>query len=86
MCTKFQVCTIFSSVFFQKSVMKTGRTHFSKNSADLSFQDISKRLLSDMLICLRYLEKKIHKDLDDQFSGNVFPLKKHLFVNIMKTR
>ena len=80
MCTKFQVCTIFYSVFFQKSVMKTGRTHFSKNSADLSFQDISKRLLSDMLICLRYLEKKIHKDLDDQFSGTVQKLLNQFFA------
>ena len=86
MCTKFQACTIFSSVFLQKNVMKTGQTHFSNNSANLSFQDISKILLSDMLICLRYLEKKLHENLNDQFSGTVNTNLNHLFVDVMKTR
>ena len=80
MCTKFQLCTIFSSVFLQKSVMKTGWTHFSKNSVDLSFQDISKRLLSRMDICLRYPEKNSHKILTDQFSGTVQKLLNQFFA------
>ena len=86
MCTKFQVCTIFPSAFLQKNVMKTGRTHFSKNSADQSFQDISIKLLSAMHRCPRYPEKNFHENLFSQFSGNVTQSKNHLFVDIMKTK
>jgi len=66
--------------------MKTGRTHFSKNSGDQSFQDISVRLLSDKQICPRYPEKNFHENLSSQFSGNVRQSKNHLFVDIMKTK
>ena len=86
MCTKFQVCTIFSSLFLQKNVMKTGRTHFSKKSVDQSFQDISIRLLSAMHRCPRYLKKNFHENLSSQFSGSVTQSKNHLFVDIMKTK
>jgi len=66
--------------------MKTGLTHFSKNSADLSFQDISKILLSDLLVCPRYLEKNFHENQFGQFSGTVNTNLNHLSVDVMKTR
>ena len=86
MCTTFQVSIIFTSLFLQKNVMKTGRTHFSKNSADQSFQDISIRLFSAMHRCPRYLEKNLHENLLSQFCCTAVQLKNHLFLDITKTK
>ena len=86
MCTKFQVCTIFSSLFLQKNVMKTVRTLFSKNSADQGFYDISIRLLSAMHRCPRYPQKNFHKNLISQFCCTGVQLKNHLFLDIVKTK
>ena len=65
--------------------MKTGRTHFYKNSSNLSFQDISKTFLSDLDKSSRYLEKKFHQNLTAQFSDSVNKLIRFSIPHILKT-